>query len=117
MRNVVKEQQVIQGVIPSGADAYVTWIGFTDVSSPTYFDSKGTLWIWYEDIWRPVFDTKLEAKQKRETFWPIAVENDNLVCIIIKGGRFPTGKPVVSDMPLRLPVPGLTDPIREKEER
>lgn len=89
---------------------------FSDKGDPCIYDSEGVLLLcqhWRtsgQAKWVPLLDTRtlerLAGGKKEETYWPVAVANNRLHCIILKGGEeypyFP--RPLLSDFDFQIPV-------------
>ena len=89
---------------------------------PCIYDSTGVLLVllhWRvpgQARWAPLLDTKLLDRlaggRKEETYWPVAVAQDKLHCIILKGGDkhpyFP--RPLLSEFGFKVPLSSTTAP-------
>ncbi|CAO3670382.1 unnamed protein product [Rhizopus microsporus] len=92
----------------------LTWAGFSETTQAAIYDSDGILRILHhqrrpnQGSWVPVFDGRAYAKsvQKSETYWPVGLLRDRLMCVILRGSNqypyFP--RPPVNEVPLQLPI-------------
>lgn len=107
--------EVLQrGRLPLPKQATLQWIAFSAEQLPYMFDSAGVLSC-LERVrrpgqarWVPMLDTlAMERREgKTESYWPVGVQKDKFVCVILKGGEkypyFPT--PITQDLLLSVPV-------------
>lgn len=113
----VKRDEVCQSedIVALTENAQIKSVFFSDTGDPCIYDSLGTLLIlqhWRtpgQARWVPLLDTKslerLAGGRKEETYWPVAVAQNKLHCIILKGGDqypyFP--KPLLSEFEFKIP--------------
>lgn len=90
--------------------AKLTWIGYSDRGSPVTCDSMGMLRMFSmrSNYWIPVCDTSLHTKGASDNYFIIEVSETTQVvrAILCRGCAYPltTPKPMVSELPLKLPV-------------
>ncbi|KAG0795344.1 hypothetical protein G6F22_005140 [Rhizopus arrhizus] len=92
----------------------LAWAGFSETTQAAIYDSESILRILHHQrrpnqaAWVPVFNGKAHAKsiQRTESYWPVGVLRDRLMCIILRGDNkypfFP--RPPVNEVPLELPL-------------
>ncbi|KAK4508951.1 GS catalytic domain-containing protein [Mucor velutinosus] len=107
-------------------DSELNWIGFSETNQAATFDSAGILRLLYhqrrpfQSRWVPVFDSKAyaAANQRTETYWPVGVLRDRLMCVVLRGANtypfFP--RPPVKDIPLQLPLLEQSTEVGQLEE-
>ncbi|EPB83122.1 hypothetical protein HMPREF1544_10107 [Mucor circinelloides 1006PhL] len=107
-------------------DSELNWIGFSETNQAATFDSAGILRVLYhqrrpfQSRWIPVFDSKAyaTANERTETYWPVGVLRDRLMCVVLRGANtypfFP--RPPVKDVPLQLPLLEQSTEVGQLEE-
>ncbi|KAK9868467.1 hypothetical protein WJX84_006627 [Apatococcus fuscideae] len=124
----VAAQEHLLAVIASEAvalspGARLTWLGFTPDGMLATFDSQGVLRLRTPDFgggWMPAFDSAAEQKNK-ETFWPVAVTQQALSCVICREHTpvpTVTPRPTMSRIALHVPVLGAaeaTGPVEDQQ--
>ncbi|OAD02706.1 hypothetical protein MUCCIDRAFT_143564, partial [Mucor lusitanicus CBS 277.49] len=107
-------------------DSELNWIGFSETNQAVTFDSAGILRLLYhqrrpfQSRWVPAFDSKAyaAANQRTETYWPVGVLRDRLMCVVLRGANaypfFP--RPPVKDIPLQLPLLEQSTEVGQLEE-
>ncbi|GAN07973.1 chromosome segregation protein [Mucor ambiguus] len=107
-------------------DSELNWIGFSETNQAATFDSAGILRLLYhqrrpfQSRWMPVFDSRAyaAANQRTETYWPVGVLRDRLMCVVLRGANtypfFP--RPPVKDISLQLPLLEQSTEVGQLEE-
>ncbi|KAF8544478.1 hypothetical protein BDD12DRAFT_772341 [Trichophaea hybrida] len=114
----IKRDETLQNndVVALPPDGKLASVFFSDNGDPMIYDSDGVLLVlqhWREAgqaRWTPLLDTKmlerLAGGRKEESYWPVAVAQDKLHCIILKGGEqypfFP--RPLLSEFNFKIPL-------------
>lgn len=57
-------------------------------------------------LWTPIFMSCSQNKDREETYWPVGVTLDEIICVICKGiQKYPIfPKPILFNFPLQVPV-------------
>lgn len=57
-------------------------------------------------VWTPIFMSSSQNKDREETYWPVGVSLDEIICVICKGiQKYPIfPKPILFNFPLQVPV-------------
>lgn len=107
-------------------DSELNWIGFSETNQAATFDSAGVLRLLshqrrpFQSRWVPVFDSKAHAAahQRTETYWPVGVLRDRLMCVVLRGANtypfFP--RPPIKDISLQLPLLEQATEVGQLEE-
>ncbi|KAJ8597474.1 WD40 repeat-like protein [Rhizopogon salebrosus TDB-379] len=114
--------------IPKGHT--LRWIGTTEEGGPAIYDSAGYMHVMINHrrpnraAWARLMDTNaLERKQgKDESYWPVGLNQDTFMCLILKGRQEHPGfpRPLIQELPVHLPFRNQdpTDsPIEERIAR
>jgi len=125
----VRRDEVCQSedIVALADGTEVKSVFFSDNGDPCIYDSEGVLLVlqhWRtpgQARWVPLLDTKLldrlASGRKEETYWPVAVAQDKLHCIILKGGdKYPYfPRPLLSEFDFKIPV-GSAEPKPSNDE-
>eukprot|EP00043_Microstomoeca_roanoka_P017979 m.189568 g.189568 ORF g.189568 m.189568 type:complete len:1080 (+) comp16746_c1_seq1:144-3383(+) len=95
----------------------LTWAGFSDNGLPAIVDSEEVLRALVSDwgySWTPLAELKRlkDEKHKTDSYWVTGVSDNELVCIICRGGEsYPKvlPRPIVSTVPLQMPIVSLPE--------
>jgi hypothetical protein len=108
--DIDSRRRLHEGPVPLTPQSFMTWIGFTDLGMLVTMDSDGIIrgmsrqW---DLTWTPLLLTSNERKHSSDTFWPVGIIDDKLVCVTLKGGieqPNPLPKPVLNHVTLRMPL-------------
>ncbi|CAO3588196.1 unnamed protein product [Absidia cylindrospora] len=115
-----------RGPLPLSNESELTWIGFSETSQPATYDSRGILRVLHrqrrpgQTAWIPLFDGVQSAtsRERTETYWPVGLLHDRLMCIILRGQStepyFPV--PLATEVPLRIPTAATDSKCDDLEE-
>ena len=99
--------------LPLAPRSILSWQGFTDEGIPCIMDSAGFIRMIYKPYgssWIQVCDSKSIAKGKSDHFFIVGANLQEFTarCLLVKGSRYPATvpKPVVTCLPLRVPLCG-----------
>ncbi|CAO3641980.1 unnamed protein product [Cunninghamella blakesleeana] len=121
------DRDILQrGPLPISSESELLWIGFSETSQLATFDSKQILRVLHRQrrpgqaAWVPIFDGIQTAKrrEKTETYWPIGLLHDRLMCVILRGQLkepyFPI--PLPTEIELRMPTAAADPKYDDLEE-
>lgn len=143
--NIDQQSKVSQTIVPLSARATMTWMGFSETGvslavgicasdntqplsitgMPAFADSEEIVRVlmpnWGGVIWTPIVDLKQTRteKTKSDRYWITGLTPTQLLAVICRGGEtYPKvmPKPVVSSIPLRMPVVSFPDTVLHEEK-
>lgn len=100
----------------------LTWIGFSDRGSPVTCDSMGMVRMYSmsSNYWIPICDTSLHTKGASDTYFIVEVSEAAQVIrgVLCRGLSYPltTPKPMVSEIPIQLPLCDIESEQSQLEE-
>eukprot|EP00040_Diaphanoeca_grandis_P005605 m.33649 g.33649 ORF g.33649 m.33649 type:complete len:1140 (+) comp16851_c1_seq1:87-3506(+) len=107
--------------LPISYGAELNWIGFTDDGLPACVDSEEIVRVLLQDwgfTWSPILEMKLLAKNPTDSHWITSITEQEVMCVVCKGGdTYPKvlPRPIMSSVPLRLPLVSLNDTLTMEE--
>lgn len=106
--------------LPLAPRSILAWQGFTDDGIALIQDSAGFIRIFSKGSWIQVCDSKSRAKGKSDHYFMVGANLSEFSarCILVKGSRFPATlpKPVISVLPLDLPLCGIKNDKLDNEQ-
>lgn len=96
----------------------LTWVGFSSDFALSIMDDDGMLSMLMamkpnEDAsdksslsWVPMLDSMGYRKSKKDSFWPVSVQNGKLICVPLNDSLYPNParRPLTSSLQLRMPL-------------
>eukprot|EP00055_Hartaetosiga_balthica_P017008 m.110681 g.110681 ORF g.110681 m.110681 type:complete len:1105 (-) comp9227_c0_seq5:2296-5610(-) len=118
--NVSTQKLVVRMDIPlTTPSSTITWAGFSENGAPIVADSDNIVKMLVSDwgsSWVPILDLNAwrdaDEKRKHDSYWITGVTNDELLCIICRGGEaYPQvlPRPITSSIPLCVPIVGFEE--------
>ncbi|GMH92124.1 hypothetical protein TL16_g12254 [Triparma laevis f. inornata] len=95
----------------------ITWMGFDDVKTLNVYDEEGYLSAMSGGDWSPVLDTLPLRKSREDSMWPVSVQSNKFVAVLLKGGNEHPEvlqRPIPSNFTLRVPVARTSDVVMEE---
>ncbi len=97
---------------------YLKSLFFSTMGDPCIYDSNGVLLVlshWRHPLqarWIPLLDTTqmIDRKDKNESYWPLGLNNDKFICIILKSGDgYPViPLPIPNEFDIKIPIVSIT---------
>lgn len=100
----------------------LSWIGFSDRGSPVSCDSMGMIRMYSmtSNCWIPICDTSLHTKGASDSYFIVEVSEVSQVIrgVLCRGLSYPltTPKPMISEIPLQLPLCDIDSEQSQLEE-
>eukprot|EP00891_Asterochloris_glomerata_P004478 jgi/Astpho2/4478/Aster-x1249 len=104
--NVVEQQKITEGFLPTSNQATLAWLGFSDEGLLAAWDSEGVMRLHtdqFDGSWTPVFHAAQHRKSSEE-FWPVGLSMRQLCCVVCKEVPQVHPRPVLSLLELQVPA-------------
>ena len=96
--------------LPVSNNAEIGWVGFTDEGMPAVADTDEVVRVLVNEwgyTWTPIIELKVGAKSEHDNHWVIGIADNELNCIVCKGGAtYPIclPRPIPSNRTLQIPI-------------
>ena len=108
--------------LPMQPGAALSWLGFSDDGLPAMMDSKEVISVLLQDwdyTWTPVAELQSTKKNAGDKHWVVGLNEAEAMVVVCKGGSaYPKvlPRPMVTSMPLKMPLVGAADTLNLEEK-